>query len=101
MNLVKENIAIALKSIKNNLLRTILTIFIIAIGIMSLVGILTAIDSIRNSINDNFKSMGSNTFNIQNKLNRIEVGKKGTKPKIYPKISFDEALKFKSNFNKK
>ena len=49
------------------------------------------------SINDNFKSMGSNTFNIQNKLNRIEVGKKGTKPKIYPKISFNEALKFKSN----
>ena len=101
MKLALENIKIALESIKNNLLRTILTIFIIAIGIMSLVGILTAIDSIRNSINDNFKSMGSNTFNIQNKLNRIEVGKKGTKQKIYPKISFNEALKFKSNFNKK
>ena len=49
-----ENIKIALQSIKSNLLRTVLTIFIIAIGITSLVGILTAIDSIKHTINDNF-----------------------------------------------
>ncbi len=42
-----ENVRIALKSIRTNLLRTILTIFIIAFGIMALVGILTAIDSIK------------------------------------------------------
>ena len=67
MKLFLLNIKIAIKSIKINLLRTILTIFIIAIGITALVGIQTAIESIKSSINDNFTSMGANTFNIRNK----------------------------------
>ena len=39
MKLMVENIKIALQSILTNLLRTVLTIFIIAIGIAALVGI--------------------------------------------------------------
>jgi putative ABC transport system permease protein len=46
MNLA-ENIREGTKSIKSNLLRTVLTASIIAIGITSLVGILTAIDGIK------------------------------------------------------
>ena len=42
-SLVKENIRIAFDSIKSQLLRTILTILIIAIGITALVGILSAV----------------------------------------------------------
>ena len=45
MNLL-ENIRLALRSIRANLLRAILTLMIIAFGIMALVGILTAIDSL-------------------------------------------------------
>ena len=45
-----ENIKIALQSIKGHLMRTSITVSIIAIGIASLVGILTAIDSIDNAI---------------------------------------------------
>jgi putative ABC transport system permease protein len=48
MNLA-ENIREGTKSIKSNLLRTVLTASIIAIGITSLVGILTAIDGIKSS----------------------------------------------------
>ena len=80
MKLMLENIKIALQSVKSNLLRTVLTIFIIAIGITALVGILTAIDSIKHSINDNFTSMGANTFNIRNKGSKLRAGKGGTKP---------------------
>jgi len=47
--LLAENIRIALLSMKSNLLRTVLTVMIIAVGISALVGILTAIDSIKNS----------------------------------------------------
>ena len=47
MKLIIENIKIALQSIQTNILRTILTIFIISIGITALVGILTAIESIK------------------------------------------------------
>ena len=47
MNLMLENIKIALQSIRTNLIRTVLTIFIIAIGITALVGIQTAIESLK------------------------------------------------------
>lgn len=94
-----ENIKIALQSVKSNLLRTVLTIFIIAIGITALVGILTAIDSIKHSINDNFTSMGANTFNIRNRGSKMRVGKKGTRPKRFPSIKYADAVKFKERFN--
>ncbi|MGB2364403.1 MAG: ABC transporter permease [Flavobacteriales bacterium] len=93
-----ENIKIALQSIRTNLLRTVLTIFIIAIGIAALVGIQTAIESIKSSISDNFTSMGANTFNIRNKSSSIRIGKKGTKPKRYASISYAEAIRFKNEF---
>ena len=57
-----ENIRIALNSIRTNLLRTVLTVLIIAVGITALVGILTAIDSIKNSITKEFTFMGANTI---------------------------------------
>lgn len=98
MKLMVENIKIALQSIRTNLLRTVLTIFIIAIGIAALVGIQTAIESIKFSISDNFTSMGANTFNIRNKSSSIRIGKKGTKPKRYASISYAEAIRFKNEF---
>ncbi|MFL2569659.1 MAG: ABC transporter permease [Flavobacteriales bacterium] len=98
MKLMVENIKIALQSIRTNLLRTVLTIFIIAIGIAALVGIQTAIESIKSSISDNFTSIGANTFNIRNKSSSIRIGKKGTKPKRYASISYAEAIRFKNEF---
>ena len=62
--LTVENIRIALGSIRTQLLRTILTILIIAIGITALVGILTVVSALKNTLSSNFASMGSNTFNI-------------------------------------
>ena len=53
-DLLKENFRISIESIKSNLLRSVLTILVIAIGIMALVGILTAIDALKNSINSEF-----------------------------------------------
>ena len=98
MRLIIENIKIALQSVRTNLLRTVLTIFIIAIGISALVGIQTAIESIKSSINDNFTQMGANTFNIRNKSSNVRIGRGGTKPKRYAAITFDEATDFKNRF---
>lgn len=72
---------------------------IISIGIMALVGILSAIDAIKNGISDNFTSMGANTFTIRNADINIRVGKKGRKAKAYEAISFKEAVRFKNEFN--
>lgn len=99
MPFLKENISIALDSIKANRLRAIITMLIISIGIMALVGILSAIDAIKNGINDNFTSMGANTFTIRNAETNVRVGRKGRKSKTYESISFKEAQRFKKEFN--
>lgn len=98
MKMLWENIQIALRSVTSQLLRTILTILIIAIGITALVGILTAIDSIKVSINSNFSDMGANTFTIRNREMSVRIGKKGKKPKRFPPITYTEAMQFKKEF---
>jgi len=98
-NLVRENIAISLASIKNHRLRTNLTIMIIAIGIMALVGILTSIDAIKFYFQENLAMMGANTFSIQNRSLRIHMGNRRTKAKDYRTISYDEATRFIEEFD--
>ncbi|MBI4930266.1 MAG: ABC transporter permease [Bacteroidetes bacterium] len=93
-----ENILIALRSIRSQLLRTILTILIISIGIMALVGILTAIDSIKSSINSNFTDMGANTFTVRNREMSVHIGRRGKKAKRFPPITFAQATQFKKEF---
>ncbi len=96
--LVLENIRISLESIKSHLLRTILTVMIIAFGIMALVGILTAIDSIKYYLNENFAMMGSNTFTIRNRQLVVQIGRNHNRPKQYAPITYDEAMTFKEEF---
>ncbi len=97
--LVKENIRISLESIKSHLLRTILTVLIIALGITALVGILTSIDAIKYFLTENFTMMGANTFTIKNRSMRIQIGSEVQKARYYEPISYDEALGFKENFD--
>ena len=92
---ISENIKVALGAVKSQLLRTVLTALIIAIGIMALVGILTAIDAIESSINSNFSSMGSNSFTIRNSGMGIRIGRDGKRPKRFKSITFLEANRFK------
>jgi putative ABC transport system permease protein len=87
-----ENIKVAFKSIRSQALRTFLTIFIIAIGITALVGILTSIDAIKDKINSEFSSMGSNTFTVRNAETGLRRG--GGQRKVYPKITYKEAMDF-------
>ena len=95
----KENIKVALQSIKSQKLRATLTALIIAIGIMALVGILTAIDSIKGAINSNFTAMGANSFTIQNRGLNIHVGNKGRKAKRFEPIDYYEATRFAEEYN--
>lgn len=94
---LKENVSIALQSLGGNKLRTSLTALIIAIGIMALVGILTAIEGIKQSTNEAFSSLGANSFNIQNRGTGINFGNGGRR-KVYPPIRYDQAARFKEKF---
>jgi len=93
---LKENISIALQSIAGNRLRTSLTALIIAIGIMALVGILTAIGGIKQYTTDAFADLGANSFTLQNRGNRLSFGNGGHR-KIYPSITYLQADHFKKS----
>ena len=93
----KENLKISFRAIKSNRLRAILTICIIAVGIMALVGILTAIDAIRSSLTNQFTMMGANSFTITSQLMNFERGDR-SRAKNFSRISYREAEAFKSRF---
>ncbi len=97
--LVFENISIAFQSIRSNLLRSVLTILIIAVGISALVGILTAIDSIKNAITADFTRLGANTFSIQSRGMRIQIGNQRYRSKNYSYISYFQAKGFREQFH--
>lgn len=94
MNLL-ENIRESIRAIKSNLLRTILTGLIISIGIMSLVGILTAVDGIKHSLDQTFSSLGANSFDIRKKSNNGRGNNQSRSDKVYPDITYDQAVKYK------
>src|SRR5690606_7543096 len=96
--LLKENIRIAFDSIRGQILRTILTVLIIAIGITALVGILSAVSALENTISSDFASMGANTFNLQRYQFTTETQGGGETRKINPIISYREVKEFKENF---
>jgi putative ABC transport system permease protein len=93
----RENISIALQSIAGNRLRTSLTALIIAIGIMALVGILTAIEGVKQFTNDAFAGLGANSFTIQNRGQGLNFGNGGHR-KVYPSIRYDQADRLKKKF---
>jgi putative ABC transport system permease protein len=99
ISLVKENIRIAIDSIKGQLLRTILTVVIIAIGIMALVGILSGVAALENTISSDFSSMGSNTFNVQRYEFNTQRQSSRERQRINPVITYRNVKDFKENFN--
>lgn len=96
--LVKENLKISLDSIRSHAVRTALTITIIAFGIMALVGILTAIDSIKYFLNENFSMLGANSFSIEYRSMNIQIGGTSYRSKAHKPISLLEATRFKEQY---
>lgn len=96
------NIKEAIRSIQANSLRATLTSLIIAIGISSLVGILTAIDGIQYSVNSNLSSLGATSFDIKSQsTNGFGARKRGKKEKPNRAINFQEAIAYKKRFSPK
>ncbi|MBC3846736.1 ABC transporter permease [Winogradskyella echinorum] len=98
-SLAKENIKIAFDSIKSQLLRTILTVLIIAIGIMALVGILSGVSALENTISGSFSSMGANTFNFQRYEFTAQRQSRRERQKINPVINYRNVKDFEDNYD--
>ncbi len=66
-SVLNEQILVAIKSIRGQALRTTLTVAIIGIGIMALIAMVTATESLKENIRTEFSSLGTNTFTIKPK----------------------------------
>lgn len=95
--LLRENIRIALNSIRTQLLRTILTILIMAIGVFALVMILSAVKSLENTIAGDFASMGANTFSLQRY--GFDIQRSGQREKVNPVLNYRDIKQFQESYN--
>lgn len=92
----RENIRLSFASIVSNRLRSVLTMAIIAIGIMSLVGIMTAIESIKASVTESFTSLGAGGFTIRSRSMFAQGW--GDRSRNDNFIPYDQACEFRDRF---
>jgi len=107
-----DTLSLAFRTVKSNKLRTGITVAIIAFGIMALIGIITAIEAMNQSLSESFSTMGANAFSIRYRDRQIHIGggnndrvKKTTKGALKEKnsntgkiITYEEAKIFKERF---
>jgi putative ABC transport system permease protein len=104
-------LALSYKTVTSNKLRTGITVAIIAFGIMALIGIITAIQAMNQSIKESFSTLGANAFTIRFKDRNINIGprkssvrqvKKGALPdknsNVGKRIDLMQAKLFKENY---
>ncbi len=108
----KDTLSLSWKNVRGNKLRTVITIIIMALGILALIMITTAIKVASNSLSSSFSTMGANSFSIRFKERTIRFGHGGGNTSGVEKksslrqrksntgipISFDEAGQFKERY---
>ncbi|HEX8356381.1 MAG TPA: ABC transporter permease, partial [Segetibacter sp.] len=67
-------LSLSYRTVRSNKLRTGITVAIIAFGIMALIGIITAIQAMNQSLKESFSSLGANAFTIRFKERNIQIG---------------------------
>src|SRR6187200_2565607 len=87
-----DTLLLAWNTVKSQRLRTGITVAIIAFGIMALIGIITAIEAMNQSLSESFSTMGANAFSIRFKERNVRMGdnnevKKTTKNALKEKKS--------------
>jgi putative ABC transport system permease protein len=110
----QDIISLSYNTVKSNRLRTAITIAIIALGIMALIWIMTAIEAVNQRLTKSFSTMGANAFSIRYKERSVRFGdggnrgdtKKVSRSSLGSKassegrvITFDEAREFKQRYH--
>lgn len=94
-----EILRLSFANVKANLLRSVLTLIIIALGIMALVGILTSIDGMIYSMSSNFSFLGANSFSIERKSTEFRRHNQRNNYKESPPFTYNQSLLFKERFS--
>ena len=65
IKLLKESFGFAFSALSQNKLRTFLSLFGITIGIMTIIGVFSAVDTFRHYLQSSVDKLGSNTIYIE------------------------------------
>jgi len=93
-NILKESFWMAIDAIRQNKLRSILTLLGISIGVFSVIGVMTAIRTLESSVESGLNVFAVNTFVIQ-KYPEISFGEERRKHRNRKNIDYDLYKKLK------
>ncbi len=88
----KENLAMALETIKAHKLRSFLTILGVLIGVSSIIGMVSLIEGLNHSMAQQIESLGSSAIYVSKYKPGIQMGRRSSAERNRPDITFDDAL---------
>ena len=94
-NILKESFLMAIEAIRQNKLRSILTLLGISIGVFSVIGVMTAIRTLESSVQSGLNVFAANTFVIQ-KYPEIQFGHSDRKYRNRKNIDYAQYKKLKN-----
>jgi putative ABC transport system permease protein len=88
----REILAIAISAIRANKLRSTLTLLGIVVGVFSIIGVMTAVRVLQNSIESGLSQLGAHTFQIQ-KFPALQTGNRAAWVKLRKRknITYEQA----------
>ncbi|MEP7235314.1 MAG: ABC transporter permease, partial [Ignavibacteriota bacterium] len=99
MSLLRENIRMALSSLRANKLRAILTMLSIVVGVFSIIGAMTALGILTTGISDSLSQLGSETFTVK-KFPSIQMGGMSWLKYVHRKTITYDQIRFVRTFTK-
>ncbi|SEP99169.1 ABC transporter permease [Flavobacterium urocaniciphilum] len=98
IRLLKESFAFAINALRNNKLRTVLSLLGVTVGIFSIIAVLAAVDSLKRNIVDSLDGMDKNTiylFKYSFGPTEVEQWKRDQ----FPHVKYDEFQYLKKNMD--
>src|SRR5688572_11173080 len=98
LRLLRESFGFAINALRNNKLRTILSLLGVTIGIFSIIAVLAAVDSLDRKIKSDMSSLDKNTMYLK----RFSFGPSEIprwKREQYPDVTYDEFEYLKNSVN--
>ncbi|MTH15011.1 ABC transporter permease [Flavobacterium sp. LC2016-01] len=98
LRLLKESLSFAINALRNNKLRTLLSLLGVTIGIFSIIAVLAAVDSLDRKISKDLSSLDKNTIYLMKYcFGPSEIPQ--WKREQFPNVKYDEYIGLKNSLN--
>ncbi|HEX8014755.1 MAG TPA: ABC transporter permease [Flavobacterium sp.] len=98
LRLLKESLGFAINALRNNKLRTLLSLLGVTIGIFSIIAVLAAVDSLDRKISKDLSSLDKNTIYLMKYcFGPSEIPQ--WKREQFPNVKYDEYVALKNSLN--